>query len=490
MNVERLFTTRPAIATVFARLDGTPALVGLEVEPVGIAQYVKLRDGVPHVYRSTGRSQRVDGVGGRRAISAHRATTAHEVLNSRPAHIVTRRTDAAMHKRHGVERLGNLLARRNLRHGLAKEEIDLVYRGDFSGKLGNTRGRHATDRLGPLRRLFDHVVAGTHDIVSPRRILGSALRHMVAVKADAVLVQIVLVIRAVGNPLMADGDHEGAVRTRQNRHPLIGNNLSSLVEPGINDDDFCAAFTALLHVPSVVARLVCRPVATKEHVQVAAQGLQVMRRVCDSQPTKHVRVHNGQCTEGNRTRFHVDRTAQGIKEHDVLVVVTVTNVGGSAAQDTLGAVGIQRLLDTSRHQVEGLIPVKAFPLVATAQLAVRIVKREMLALHGILDACGRQNLAHLCAAAQARTTLRNSIGILFRLIRTGLEWHAVLNVYTVEASRRTAAAVVVARCVQPNTFFRCSRLLRMGNNRAFHQTRHRSRPSKRGSPLDKTPSRQ
>ena len=258
---------------------------------------------------------------------------------------------------------------------------------------------------------------------------------MVAVKADAVLVQVVLVIRAVGNPLMANGDHEGAVRTRQNRHPLIGNNLSSLVEPGINDDDFCAAFTALLHVPGMVARLVRRPVTTKEHVQVAAQSLQVMRRVCDSQPTKHVRVHNGQCAEGNRTRFHVDRTAQGIKEHDVLVVVTVTNVGGSAAQDTLGAVGIQRLLDTSRHQVEGLIPVKALPLVTTTQLAVRIVKREMLALHGILDACGRQNLAHLCAAAQASTALRHRVGILLSLVGAGLKRHAVLNVHAVKAAR-------------------------------------------------------
>ena len=215
---------------------------------------------------------------------------------------------------------------------------------------------------------------------------------------------------------MADGDHQGIVRARQNRNPLIGNDLRRLVEPWVNDNDLGAALAALLHVPGVVTCLVRGPVAAKEHMQVTAQGLQVMRRVGYRQAAEHMSVYNGQCTKRNRSGLHVDRTTQGIQKHDVLIVIAVTNIGRSTAQDTLGTVCVQCLLDTGCHQVEGLVPVKALPFIATAKLAVRIVKREVLALHGVLDTRRRQNLAHLCASAQTRTTLRHRIRIFFGLI--------------------------------------------------------------------------
>ena len=95
---------------------------------------------------------------------------------------------------------GDLLAR-----PIARQRLDAVI-------------RHAALLGRPGRRLLDAVLAAAHDIV------------LELVKADGVRGDVVLFVRALGQPHMGDGELQGDIGIRQDRNPLVGMNRSTIVE--------------------------------------------------------------------------------------------------------------------------------------------------------------------------------------------------------------------------------------------------------------------
>ena len=274
MNIDFPFACRPTVATVLARLDGAPRLGRLEVEPAfGVFHGREHRNGVIHVYGGSCRLQGVGGVGLYGTIRTRSNAAAHEILHSRPAEIMPRRSYAAVHERHGIEALDELLPCGNFRSRLRREEIHLIDRSDFSGKFANPCSRDAADSFGPFRRFRNHVITRTHDVVFPGRIGGRPIGHMIAIEADAIRIKEVLVVSPCIDPFVANGDHERGIGAGKDRYPLVGNDLGGLVQPGIDDDDLGSPLATLLQIPRVIPRLIGRPIASEHDMKIARKHL-------------------------------------------------------------------------------------------------------------------------------------------------------------------------------------------------------------------------
>ena len=88
-----------------------------------------------------------------------------------------------------------------------------------------------------------------------------------------------------------------------------------------------------------------------------------------------------------------------------------------------------------------------------------IVQTEILALHRIFDTSRRKNLAHLRSTAQTRPALRHRIRIHLRFVAPRFKRNALFDIHLIQAPRRTAAAIVIARRIQPRALFARRRLL-------------------------------
>ena len=94
----------------------------------------------------------------------------------------------------------------------------------------------------------------------------------------------------------------------------------------------------------------------------------------------------------------------------------------------------------------GLIPADALPLVDAAQIAVRVVGRPILALHGVFQAIRRENLFALGVSAQARALLRIIGAVLMAVVSLLTNNDAIFYQHFINAA---AAAVVPACCCLP-----------------------------------------
>ena len=94
----------------------------------------------------------------------------------------------------------------------------------------------------------------------------------------------------------------------------------------------------------------------------------------------------------------------------------------------------------------GLIPADALPLVDAAQIAVRVVGRPILALHGVFQAICRENLFALGVSAQARALLRIIGAVLMAVVSLLTNNDAIFHQHFINAA---AAAVVPACCRLP-----------------------------------------
>ena len=98
-----------------------------------------------------------------------------------------------MHERQRVEGLGKHFACRNFRSGLSCEEIRLLGYVNLLSQAANLVGGYAANCFRPLGSLRGAVI-GTQNVIFEIVFSGSALRHMVGVEANAILVEEVLVI--------------------------------------------------------------------------------------------------------------------------------------------------------------------------------------------------------------------------------------------------------------------------------------------------------
>ena len=217
VDVDLVLAGGPAVAAVLAFEDVGPGLGGLQQLPgVRVFQGHEVRNGVQHVDRVSGRVQGVRDVLHRRAACGKRADVA--LAHALPAHVVARRADAAMHEGHGVEHLDELFSGGNLGGGLTREEVHLVDAGDLLGQRDDAVGGNGAQGLGPCRVLRLAVI-GSQDVVLEVLLRVDAFGHVGLVEAHAVLVQILLVVGAVLDPLMAYGQGQRRVAAGEDGHP-------------------------------------------------------------------------------------------------------------------------------------------------------------------------------------------------------------------------------------------------------------------------------
>ena len=125
----------------------------------------------------------------------------------------------------------------------------------------------------------------------------------------------------------------------------------------------------------------------------------------------------------------VHSTAQAVEQTDNRIEVRVADVVVGRSEDRPVAVRIVGLLHLGGDVIERFIPANALPLVLAAHLAVRILRTPTLALHRVLDARRRGDVADLGASARTGSTLRHLDGVLVLFVGSNLERHAVLNVH-------------------------------------------------------------
>ena len=132
----------------------------------------------------------------------------------------------------------------------------------------------------------------------------------------------------------------------------------------------------------------------------------------------------------------------------------------AATQDAAIPIGLFDAGDLVGNVVERLVPADALPLVNAAHIAVGILattRLPMLALHGVFDAVGREDVHSTSTSAQARAVLRVVLVVFVSIIRFQPDDGSVLHKRFQSA---LASAVCPADDRQPSFILGCGPVFR------------------------------
>ena len=269
---------------------------------------------------------------------------------------------------------------------------------------------------------------------------------MLSVEAHAAAVEEVPVDQAAVLVLLEHdvrhSEHGGHIGARADRNPLRVQHVRGVGVDRVEEDELGTVLLPGLRVVGRVAqrgpgRVVAErhDVLAVEHVQTVVVAVVVVTAVA---PAEH-------------RRREPAAPGTGLPGGQVVDAQLAQHVGaGAGAQDRVVAVGLVDALDLVGDVLSSLIPGDALPLVLTAQVAVRLARLPVLALHRVLEAVQAAGLILLAPAAQAGALLTVHIVIGVEVVRALAQDHAVLDVGTHQA---LAAAVVRAGSGHPLAAF-------------------------------------
>ena len=288
---------------------------------------------------------------------------------------------------------------------------------------------------------------------------------MLGVEAHAAAVEEVPVDQAAVLVLLEHDighrQHGGHVGTRADRHPLRVQNVRRVGVDRVKQDELGAVLLPGLRVVGRVAQRGPSRVVTErhdvlavEHVQTVVVTIVVVTAVA---PAEHGRREPA-------------APGTGLPGGQVVDAQLAQHIGaGAGAEDGIVAVGLADALDLVGDVLSSLVPGDALPLVLTAQVAVRVARGPVLALHRVLETVQAAGLILLAPAAQAGTLLTVHIVIGVEIVGALAQDHAVLDV---GANKALAAAVMRAGSRHPLAALQSSfagglgQRIRSGNIRA------------------------
>ena len=326
-----------------------------------------------------------------------------------------------------------------------REQGNLVVLAQDAGDLTQGVSRRAADGLGPFRGLRGAVVFALHVAEEVLVVLGVG-RHMLSVEAHAAAVEEVPVDQAAVLILLEHdvrhSEHGGHIGARADRNPLRVKDVRGVGVDRVEQDELGAVLLPGLRVVGRVAqrgpgRVVAEghDVLAVEHVQTVVVAVVVVAAVA---PAEH----------GGREPA---APGAGLPSGQVVDAQLAQHVGaGAGAEDGVVAVGLVDALDLISDVLSGLVPGDALPLVLTAQVAVRLARLPVLALHRVLEAVKTAGLILLAPAAQAGALLTVHVVVGIEVVGALAQDHAVLDV---RAHQALAAAVVRAGSGHPLAAF-------------------------------------
>ena len=370
------------------------------------------------------------------------------------------------HGPHGHEELGDVVGRGAAGQGVVVHEHDLVILTDGLGEPADVLYGSSANGAGPFGRLRGAVVVA-HQVAAEVLLQGGVGGHVIAVEADAVGVQEVVVHHVLLDHLVAHAQHEGRIGAGQHRHPAGLEVRCRGVVRGPDVDELHAGIAGLVEVVHGGAARGPGGVAAHDHDGV---GVLVVEAV----------VQLAQILGGKPERYDVEGVGSDgarIGKGDVAaeLVENLAHGQGLGADDGRRAELAVDALGLLGNVVDGLFPADLLPLVAPAQLTVGIgtaAGLPALALHGELHPIFAEDLLGPCPPARASALLQPLEAVLMGSLAALAHHFAVAHEHAVHAA---AAAVVPACCSNPDTLVhRCGA---GGTGQAFLRGRRARRAS-------------
>ena len=264
-------------------------------------------------------------------------------------------------------------------------------------------------------------------------------RHVVAVEADTVLIQILLVVEIVRDDMLDHAEDHCGVGAGTDRDPGGVQSRGRLGVTRLDRDEFCSGLLRLQIVIERQALRRDRRVAAPEDHQLLLAQVKAVRSVPE---VSAVHAHHGlvdirPCAPGHLApaRCEAAQSLQHLRE-----------IAAARYEAGLRSVLVIKLLGGLGNQGVSLIPGNALPFILAAEFAVGVLKAPVFALHRVLQAVCAEDLHPLGPASLAGTLLGIIRGIGVTVVCFLAYYYTVFHQRQVDAA---PAAVVPARCRDP-----------------------------------------